>query len=95
MEFIMGLLLVDGCNLLWVIVDELSKIAYFVPYSNTMRPEQLVDGFISYILWTHGLPNSIILDRGSLFILRFWTYIIGALGMTRNLSMAFYPKTDG
>jgi hypothetical protein len=39
MDFIMGLLLVHRCNLLLVIVDRLSKMAHFVPYSNMMRPE--------------------------------------------------------
>jgi hypothetical protein len=95
MDFIMGLPLVDGCNSLWVIVNRLSKMAYFVPCSDTMRPEQLVDRFISHILGTHGLPNSIVSDRGSLFMSGFWTHIMRALGTMRNLSMAFHPETDG
>jgi hypothetical protein len=62
MDFIMGLPLVDWCNLLLVIVDQLSKIVHFVPYSDMIRLEQLADGFISHILQTHRLPNSIISD---------------------------------
>jgi hypothetical protein len=95
MDFIMGLPLVDRCNSFWVIVDRLSKMAHFVPCSDTMRPEQLADGFISHILRTHGLPNSIVSDRGSLFTLGFWTHIMRALGTTRNLSTACHPETDG
>jgi transposase InsO family protein len=95
MDFITGLPLVDRWNSLWVIVDRLSKMAHFVPYSNTMRPEQLADGFISHILPTHVLPNSIVWDRGSLFTSGFWTHIMRALRMTRNLSTAFHPETDG
>jgi hypothetical protein len=94
MDFVMGLPPVDGCNVLWVIVHQLTKMAYFVPYSDMMKPRQLVDSFISHIVRPHRLPNSIISDRGSLFTSRFWTYIMGALGMTRNLSMAFHPETD-
>jgi hypothetical protein len=60
-----------------------------------MKPRQLADGFILRIVQTHGLPNSIISDRGSLFTSKFWTHIMGALGTTRNLSMAFHPETDG
>jgi hypothetical protein len=94
MDVIMGLPLVDECNVLWVIVDRLTKMAHFVPYSDMMKPEQLPDSFILYILRTDGLPNSIVSDRGSLFISRFWIHIIKALGTTRYLSMAFHPKTD-
>jgi transposase InsO family protein len=95
MDFVMGLLPADGYNALWVIVDRLTKMAHFVPYSDMMKPRQLADGFISHIVWPHRLPNSIISDRGSLFTSKFWIHIMGALGMTRNLSIAFYPETDG
>jgi transposase InsO family protein len=95
MDFVMGLPPVDGCNTLWVIVDRLTKMAHFVPSSDTMTPRQLVDGFISHIVRPHRLPNSIISDWGSLFTSKFWTHIMEALGMTRNLSIAFYPETDG
>jgi hypothetical protein len=38
MDFVTGLPPVDGCNALWVIVDRLTKMAHFVPYSDTMKP---------------------------------------------------------
>jgi hypothetical protein len=82
MDFVTGLPPVDGCNALWVIVD-------------MMKPRQLADSFILHIVRTHGLPNSIVSDRGSLFTSKFWTHIMGALGTIRNLSTAFHPETDG
>jgi hypothetical protein len=94
-EFIMVLSPVDECNTLWVIVDRLTRMACFVPYLDTMKPEQLVDRFIFHILHPHGFHNSIISDYGSLLALGFWTYIMRALGMTWNLSMVFYPEMDG
>jgi transposase InsO family protein len=95
MDFIIGLLPVHGYNALWVIVDQLTKMAHLVPCADIMKPRQLADGFILHIVQTHGLPNSIISHWGSLFTSKFWTHIMGALGMTRNLSMAFHPETDG
>jgi hypothetical protein len=94
MDFVTGLPPVDGCNAIWVIVDRLTKMAHFVPCSDTMKPRQLADGFILHIVRTHGLPNSIISDWGSLFTSKFWTHIMGALGTTRNLSTAFHPEID-
>jgi hypothetical protein len=95
MDFIKGLPLVEKCNTLWVIVDRLTKMAYFVPCLVIMKPEYLAEGFILHILQLHGLPNSIISDGGSLFTLGFWTHIMRALRTTRNISMAFHPKIDG
>jgi hypothetical protein len=89
MDFITGLLPVDEYNMLWVIVDRLTKMAHFVPCSDMMKPEQLADSFMLYILCPHGLPNSIISDQGSLFISGFWIHIMRALGTIRNLSMVF------
>jgi hypothetical protein len=94
MDFIMGLPPADGCNTLWVIVDQLTKRVHFVPCLDTMKPRQLADGFISYIVQPHGLPNSIISDWGLLFTSKFWICIMEALGTTRNPSMVFYPEID-
>jgi hypothetical protein len=62
MDFIMGLPLVEGCNTLWVIVDHFTKMAHFVTCTDTMGPSALVDGFLTHMVWAHGLPNSIISD---------------------------------
>jgi hypothetical protein len=70
-------------------------MAHFVTYKDTMGPKDLAEGFIAHIVQTHGLPNSIISDRGSLFTSKFWKQIMEAMGTTRNLSTAFHPETDG
>jgi hypothetical protein len=95
MDFITGLPRVEGCNALWVIMDRLTKMAHFVACVDTMGPSDLADGFISHVVRAHGLPSSIISDRGSLFTSAFWKWIMEAMGTTRNLSTAFHPETDG
>jgi hypothetical protein len=95
MDFIMGRPPVGECNALWVIVHRLTKMAHFVACADTLGPSDLADGFISHMVWAHGLPSSIISDRGSLFMSTFWKRIMEAMGTTRNLSTAFYPETDG
>jgi hypothetical protein len=82
MDFIIGLLEVDNCNTLWVIVDQLMKISHCIAYKDTMGLQDLVEGFILHVIWAHGLPNSIISDRGSLFTSKFWKQIMMALGTT-------------
>jgi transposase InsO family protein len=95
MDFIIGLPLVEGCNTLWVIVDRFTKMAHFYTCADTMGLSDLVDGFLTHVVWAHGLPNSLVSDRGSLFTSTFWTRIMEAMGTTRNLSTSFHPKTDG
>jgi hypothetical protein len=95
MDFITGLPESEGYNTLWVIVDRLTKMAHFVPCLDTMKPEELAECFIMHVLRPHGLPRSIISDRGALFASKFWTHIMEAFGTTRNLSTAFHPETDG
>jgi hypothetical protein len=80
MDFIMGLPPVEGCNALWVIIDQLTKMAHFIACADTIGPSVLVDGFISHMIQAHGLPSSIISDRGSLFISTFWKRIMEAMG---------------
>jgi hypothetical protein len=82
MDFIMGLPLVEECNALWVIVDQLTKIAHFVACADTMGLSDLADGFISYIVQAYGLPSSIISDRGLVFTSTFWKRIMEAMGTT-------------
>jgi hypothetical protein len=95
MDFITGLLEVDRCNALWVIVDHLTKMAHFIVCKETMGPKDFTDEFLLYVVWAHGLPNSIISNRGLLFTSLFWKQIMMALGTSRNLSTAFHPETDG
>ncbi|MBW0576533.1 hypothetical protein O181_116248, partial [Austropuccinia psidii MF-1] len=43
----------------------------------------------------HGLPVSIVSDRGSLFVSSFWTNLCQQLKISRDPSTAFHPETDG
>ena len=43
----------------------------------------------------HGLPDSIVSDRGSVFTSKFWSSLCYFLGIKRRLSTAFHPQTDG
>jgi len=43
----------------------------------------------------HGLPESIILDRGSQFVAGLMQKLNGMLGIRSKLSTAFHPQTDG
>jgi len=70
-------------------------MGHFVACQDTMNPEDLADHFLQQVIRPHGLPSSIVSDRGSLFTSDFWKRVTEALGISRNLSTAFHPQTDG
>jgi hypothetical protein len=57
-----------GYNSIWVIVDRLTKSAHFIPVSTTYRVRQYVELYLSHIVRYHGIPKTIISDRGSIFV---------------------------
>ncbi|GKF09625.1 reverse transcriptase domain-containing protein, partial [Tanacetum coccineum] len=57
--------------------------------------ETLTKLYIKDIVSWHGVPISIILDRDSHFISRFWQSLQNALGTQLDMSTAYPPKTNG
>nr|GFB30376.1 putative reverse transcriptase domain-containing protein [Tanacetum cinerariifolium] len=57
---------------IWVIVDRLTKSAYFIPNRATDSMETLTRLYIKEIISRHEVPISIISDRDSHFTSRFW-----------------------
>jgi len=95
MDFLTGLPTTDENDALWVIVDRLTKMGHFLACSSTWNPENMADAFLQHVIQPHGLPSSIVSDRGSLFTSGFWERITKTLGISQKLSMAFHPQTDG
>jgi hypothetical protein len=95
MDFIMGLpRTLRGYNSIWVIVDRLTKSAHFIPVAMTYRVKQYAELYISHIVRYHGIPKTIIFDRGSIFVARFWEELHECLGTQLIRSSAYHPQTD-
>ena len=50
--------------------------------------------YVEQIVRLHGVPMSIISDRGAQFTSRFWKKLQEALGTRLDFSTAFHPQTD-
>ncbi|GJX02949.1 putative reverse transcriptase domain-containing protein [Tanacetum coccineum] len=85
----------NGHDTIWVIVDRLTKSAHFIPTRETDSMETLTRLYIKEIVSRHGVPISIISDRASHFMSRFWQSLKSALGTQLDMSMAYHPETDG
>jgi hypothetical protein len=51
--------------------------------------------FLREVVRLHGLPKTIISDRGPQFAAVFWERLCEQLGANQPLSTAFHPQTDG
>ena len=76
-------------------IDRMTKMAHFIGCSMTTDAPEFARLFISNIVRLHGLPDSIISDRGSIFTSHFWSIITSILKIDPRKSMAFHPQTDG
>jgi len=95
MDFITALPISNGKDALWVIIDCLTTMEHLVACHGTMNPEDLADHFLRQVVRPHGLPSSMVSDRGSLFTSDFWKRVTETLGISRNLSTAFHLQMDG
>ena len=66
-DFITKLPLAQGYDAILVVVDQLTKMAHFVPTTERTSTEGLARLFRDNIWKLHGLPDSIISDRGPQF----------------------------
>jgi hypothetical protein len=73
MYFINGLPRTPRDNdLILVIVDHLTKVTHFISVRTTYGRNELVKLYIDNILKLHGVPKSIVSDRGAQFVSKSW-----------------------
>ena len=96
MDFVTGLpRTLRGFDSTWVIVDRLTKSSHFLPVKTTYSIAQYARLYVERIMSLHGVPLSIISDRGPQFTAHFWRSFQESLGTRLDLSTAFHPQTDG
>ncbi len=61
----------DSYNSILVIVDRLTKMVYYELVKVTINVPGLVKMIIDMIVCHHGVPESIVMNRGLLFISKF------------------------
>jgi len=93
-DFVTDLPESKGCTTMVVITDRLSKGVIAGGLQN-LTVEALVEWFLWAYYPYHFLPTAIVSDRGGQFISAFWKRLCDQLRITRRLSTAFSPETDG
>ena len=94
-DFIMKLLVVAGKDAILVVCDRLFKMTHFVATTEETSVEGLVRLFQDNMWKLHGLPESIVSDRGPQFAAKLTKELNKMLGIETRLSTVFHPQTDG
>ena len=90
MDFITGLPRTrSGYDSIWVVVDRLTKVAHFIPVKTTYTSSKLAKIYMTRIVCLHGVPRTIVSDRGTQFTSKFWNQLHETLGTRLEFSIAF------
>jgi hypothetical protein len=96
MDFIVGLPETSkGFDSIWVIVDRFTKVAHFLPVKTLYPTKTYAELYIARIMSLHGVPKTIVSDRGPQFVSRFWEDFHKSLDTKLIHSSAYHPQTSG
>jgi len=87
--------MVAGKDAILVVCDRLSKMMHFVATIEGTTAEELARLFRDNVWRLHGLPESVVSDKGPQFAAELTKELNRMLGIQTKLSTAFYSQTDG
>ena len=98
MDFVTGLPECELKNAILMVVDRLAKERVYIPCSdqNEEINAKATAKLLLHNVWQrHGLPSSVVSDRGPQFVSAVWKSLCKILRINAKLSTAFHPETDG
>jgi hypothetical protein len=95
MEFNVSLpMIAHKFDSIWVVMDWLSKSAHFIPVNTTYRVEKYAKIYIARVQCMHGVPKTILSDRGLQFVSCFWEQLHTSLETHMIHSSVYHPPMD-
>jgi hypothetical protein len=95
MDMIVKLPTVRGHDSILVFVDRLTKYVHLVPTTEALKAKGFARLFINHVFANHGLPRTLISDRGTVWNNKFWLHVSKMLRVKHLMSTAYHPQTDG
>lgn len=90
-------LLTSHCqkDVVWMIVNHLTKLAHFIPNQMTYSMLTLAKQYWDQIIRLHGVLREIVSNRDPRFTLSIWRSFLRELGAETKFSTTYHPQTDG
>jgi hypothetical protein len=96
MDFIVGLpRTAKGFDSIWVMIDRLTKTAHFLLVKVKYPVVAYAEFYVARILSLHGVPKTIVSDRGPQFVSKFWEELHKSLYTKLLHSSAYHHQTSG
>jgi len=92
-NFVVDLLLSEGCTNLLIIMNHLSKEVILEPCKN-MTAEWVAQTFVWHFYWAHGLSIAIVSNWGTQFVSSLWKRVCQLLKIIWRMFTAYHLKTD-
>lgn len=95
LDFVEGLPVSKGYDVILVLVNRLTKYAYFVPLKHPFTEMIVAEVFVREVIKLHGFPETIVSDRDKVFLSHFCSALFKSQGTVLHKSTAYHPQSDG
>jgi transposase InsO family protein len=95
MDFITHLEPSQEYDAILVVACRLTKMRHIIPCKGTCDAEEVARLYVKHVWKLHGLPTTVVSDRGPQFVALFWKHLTRRLRIKTLLSTAYHPETDG
>ena len=95
MDFVGPFPLSKEFDYLLVVICHFSSMVHLLPTKTTATASDIAWLWLNEVVRLHGLPETIVSDRDSKFVSKFWTELHKLLGVKLLKSTAYHPQTDG
>lgn len=95
MYFIEGMPKAHGKEVIFVVIDRLSKAAHCMALKHPYTALEVAQILMDSVFKLHGMPNTIVSDRDVVFTIKFWKELFKLQKVSLLTSTAYHLQIDG